>query len=46
MRFGPVPVADALGAILAHAVPAGATLLRKGKLLDPADIAEIGRAHV
>ncbi|EAQ07256.1 molybdopterin-binding protein [Yoonia vestfoldensis] len=46
MKFGPVPVADALGAILAHAVPAGATLLRKGKLLEPADIAALQGAGV
>lgn len=35
MKFGPVPVAEALGAILAH----GTAQLRKGKVLDAADIA-------
>jgi molybdenum cofactor cytidylyltransferase len=38
MRFGPVPLADAAGAILAHSVPLPSGRMRKGKLLDAADI--------
>ncbi|ARU00485.1 molybdopterin-binding protein [Yoonia vestfoldensis] len=44
MKFGPVPVAEALGAILAHGVTAGALPLRKGKVLDAADIAALQAA--
>jgi molybdenum cofactor cytidylyltransferase len=38
MRFGPVPLADAVGAILAHSVSLPSGRMRKGKLLDAADI--------
>ena len=41
MRFGPVPVPDALGAVLAHSVPLGRGRLRKGKVLDAADLAAL-----
>ena len=34
MKFGPVPVADAAGAILAHSVKAGSQKLRKGLVLE------------
>jgi len=44
MRFGPVPLAAAEGAILAHSVAAGATRLRKGRILTAADIAALGAA--
>ena len=44
MRFGPVPVARALGAILAHATPAGSRRLRKGHVLTVDDIAALGAA--
>ena len=33
MRFGPVPLAEAEGAILAHSLTAGAVRLRKGRML-------------
>ncbi|WP_019954903.1 molybdopterin-binding protein [Yoonia vestfoldensis] len=49
MKFGPVPVAEALGVILAHAVQAGETVLRKGQVLTAADIAALqgaGLGHV
>jgi len=39
MRFGPVPVAQARGAILAHSVAAGGLRLRKGAVLTPEDLA-------
>ena len=39
MRFGPVPLAQATGAVLAHAVQAGGTRLKKGRVLSAADVA-------
>jgi len=44
MRFGPVPVAAAAGAILAHSVGLPDGRLRKGKMLDPADLLRLGAA--
>ena len=44
MQFGPVPVHQALGAILAHSVPLPHGRLRKGKVLDAADLADLGAA--
>jgi molybdenum cofactor cytidylyltransferase len=41
MRFGPVPLADAAGAVLAHSVDTGAGRLRKGCVLTPADLAAL-----
>ncbi|MFN7003690.1 MAG: molybdopterin-binding protein [Roseinatronobacter sp.] len=38
MKFGPVPVAQAEGAILAHSVALGAGRLRKGRVLTAGDI--------
>lgn len=38
MEFGPVPLAQAQGAILAHSVPLATGRLKKGKVLDGADI--------
>lgn len=46
MRFGPVPLAEAEGAILAHSLAAGAMKLRKGRVLGPADIAALAAAGV
>ncbi|SMY07851.1 molybdopterin-binding protein [Flavimaricola marinus] len=49
MRFGPVPVAEAEGAYLAHSVTVGKGKLRKGLCLGPAEIdllREAGRAEV
>src|SRR6266699_7213713 len=44
MRFGDVPVAEAEGAILAHSLKLGSAVLKKGRVLSPADIALIGAA--
>ena len=41
MRFGPVKTAEAAGAILAHSVSLAEGRLRKGKVLDAADIARL-----
>ena len=49
MEFGPVDLEDALGAVLAHSVPLPGGRLKKGKVLEPGDIAalrEAGRARV
>lgn len=39
MRFGPVPLADARGAIMAHSLRAGERMIRKGTVLDAEAIA-------
>jgi molybdenum cofactor cytidylyltransferase len=44
MQFGPVPLDQAEGAILAHSVPLPGTRLRKGLILTAADLATL-RAH-
>lgn len=41
MRFGPVPIAEAEGAILAHSVVLGRGRLRKGAVLGPDDVAAL-----
>lgn len=46
MRFGPVPIAEAEGAILAHSVPLPGSRLRKGLILTDADIALLRTAGV
>ena len=46
MRFGPVPLDQALGAILAHSVPLPGSRLRKGVVLSAVDIAILGGAGV
>lgn len=49
MRFGPVPLAEAEGAVLAHAVPVPGGKLKKGRVLTGADIAALeqaGHGHV
>lgn len=46
MRFGPVPVADALGAVLAHSTRAGGRALPKGRVLDAADLAALRDAGI
>ena len=38
MIFGPVPVAEAVGAVLAHSQRAGGQVLKKGRLLSAADV--------
>ena len=46
MKFGPVAIADAAGAILAHATNAGDKRFRKAHLLSAADVAELQSAGV
>jgi molybdenum cofactor cytidylyltransferase len=46
VKFGPVPVEDAVGALAAHSVRAGGTVVRKGKLVTPEIAAELRRAGV
>ena len=46
MRFGPVPVEEAGGAISAHAVRAGETRLRKGQRIGAAEQAALRAAGV
>jgi molybdenum cofactor cytidylyltransferase len=41
MKFGEIPLAKAEGAILAHSLRLGAAVLKKGRVLSPADIALI-----
>ena len=38
MRFGPIRVADAAGAVLAHGTKAGGRSLKKGRVLSAADV--------
>lgn len=44
MRFGPVPLQQAEGAILAHSLRAGDMRLRKGQQLGAAEVAVLGEA--
>ena len=44
MRFGPMPVDEALGGIVAHAVRQGGLVLRKGTRVGPAEIAALKAA--
>lgn len=46
MKFGPVPLAQAQGAILAHSVPVAGGLLKKGTRLEAAHIATLRAASV
>jgi molybdenum cofactor cytidylyltransferase len=46
MKFGPVPLAEAEGAILAHAVVAGGRRIGKGRVLAQADIAALAAEGV
>lgn len=46
MRFGPVPVAEAEGAILAHAVRLSDGKLKKGKVLNSGDIAQLSEQGI
>ncbi len=46
MKFGPIPVDDAQGAILAHGVRLDTVSLSKGKIIDSADIAALRVADV
>ncbi|MEA1675245.1 molybdopterin-binding/glycosyltransferase family 2 protein [Nitrospirillum sp. BR 11163] len=46
MRFGPLPVADAEGAVLAHSLKVGALRYPKGRRLAAADLADLAAAGV
>lgn len=46
MRFGPVPVDEAVGALAAHGLRADGMVLRKGTLVTPEIVAELKRAGV
>jgi len=46
MEFGKIPVDAAKGAILAHSVTLGAGVLKKGKVLDEADIAALAENNI
>ncbi|MBM3616263.1 MAG: molybdopterin biosynthesis protein [Alphaproteobacteria bacterium] len=46
MRFGPVPLEAALGAILAHSHPGAGGRLRKGRVLEAADLAALAAEGV
>ncbi|GIX14130.1 MAG: 4-diphosphocytidyl-2C-methyl-D-erythritol kinase [Paracoccaceae bacterium] len=45
MRFGPVPLSEAEGAVLAHSIPLPGGRLRKGRVLGPQDIAALSRGR-
>jgi molybdenum cofactor cytidylyltransferase len=46
MRFGEIPVAEAVGAILAHSLRFGQTALKKGRVLSAEDVAALAAAGV
>lgn len=46
MRFGPVPLRDAEGAVLAHSLSIGSLRLKKGHVLDAADLKLLGQGGV
>ena len=46
MRFGPLPLAEAEGAVLAHSLAAGDLRLRKGRRLSAADLAALAASGV
>ena len=46
MKFGPVAVAEAQGAITAHSVRAGAKVVRKGTVISAADVAALSAAGI
>lgn len=46
MRFGPVPLDEALGAVLAHSLGLNGKRLRKGRVLDGDDLAALAAAGV
>lgn len=46
MKFGPTPLSEATGALLAHSVKAGKRTLKKGRLLSEADVAVLAEAGV
>src|SRR5450755_4256750 len=46
VKFGPVALSEALGAITVHSVRAGAKVVRKGTIISEADIAALRAARV
>jgi molybdenum cofactor cytidylyltransferase len=44
MKFGEIPVAEAVGAVLAHSLKAGDRTLRKGRVLSAEDVAALRAA--
>ena len=46
MKFGPVPVADALGATAVHSIRQGEFVLKKGTLIGPAQVATLTAAGI
>ena len=46
MKFGPVPVAEAVGALAAHGVRAGEAVVKKGRLITADDAAGLAAAGV
>ena len=46
MRFGSFPLGETEGAILAHSLRAGGRLLKKGRVLTQADIAQLRNAGI
>jgi hypothetical protein len=46
MKFGAVPLADAIGAILAHGVKHNDGVFKKGRVLSSEDVAALGRAGI
>ena len=46
MIFGPLPISRALGAVLAHAVSTGERRLKKGRVLDATDLAQLEAAGI
>jgi molybdenum cofactor cytidylyltransferase len=46
VKFGPVPVEDAVGALAAHTVRAGEAMVKKGKLVSPEDAQKLKAAGI
>ena len=46
MRFGPTPLDEAEGAILAHSLNAGSLRFKKGRVLSATDVAALREAGI
>ena len=46
MKFGPVPLADAEGAVLAHSLSVGTLRLKKGHVLNATDLMLLGQSGI
>ncbi len=46
MKFGPVPLDEALGVVLAHSVAIGKSRLKKGRILDADDLQRLQEAGI